>query len=211
MANVSLPYVGIWLGCALLVSAWRGQTAWQYMHAGETPVDPARWMTRFQLGVFAAGATWGLLGAFFFTPAPTEVRIAIIMVLAGMGAGALGVFAVEKKVYAAFMLPMLLPLLITLLAQEQRVYHQMAGMGLIFIAACLLFAYNTARALKDAIRLKFAHEATLALLRDEVRMREQMSAELVDRETHMRTLVDCVPAYIAHYNGDDILTYTNKA
>ena len=211
MASVSLPYVGTWLGSVLLVSAWRGQMAWQYKHAVETAVDAARWMTRFQLGVFAAGATWGLLGAFFFTLAPTEVRIAIIMVLAGMGAGALGVFAVEKKVYAAFMLPMLLPLLITLLAQEQRAYHLMAGMGLIFVAACLLFASNTARTLKDAIRLKFAHEATLALLGDEVRMREQMSAELVDQETHMRTLVDSVPAYIAHYNGDEILTYTNKA
>ena len=211
MVNVSLPYAGTWLGWALLVSAWRGQMAWQYKHAGKTPVDPARWMTLFQLGVFAAGATWGLLGAFFFTSAPTEVRIAIIMVLAGMGAGALGVFAVEKKVYAAFMLPMLLPLLITLLAQEQRVYHPMAGMGLIFIAVCLLFAYNTGRTLKDAILLKFAHEAMLEQLRDEMCRRTRMAADLLERESHLRMLGENVPAFIAHFDRDEILRYSNKA
>ena len=46
MANVSLPYAGTWLGWALLVSAWRGQMVWQYKRAGETPVDPARWIDR---------------------------------------------------------------------------------------------------------------------------------------------------------------------
>ncbi len=211
LASASTPLIEVWLAWSLLVSVWRGHVVWQYKRTGTPEKDPARWRGKLQLGAFAAGAALGLLGVFFFPTAPPPIQIFIVMVLTGSGAGAVGVFGASTRVYAAYILPMMLPLVITMFMREERTYQVVAWMGIIYIVVSLLFARNIGRALKEAIQIKFAHEATLALLHDEVRMREQISAELVDREAHMRTLVDSVPAYIAHYNGDEILTFTNKS
>ncbi len=211
LASASMPMIEVWLAWSLLVSLWRGGVVWQYRRTSGAEPDPASWRNKFQRGAFAAGATLGLLGVFFFPAAPPTIKIFIVMVLVGSGAGAVGVFGASTRVYAAYVLPTMLPLIIAMFMQDERTYHVIAGMGILYVLVCLLFARNISGALRGAIQIKFAHEATLALLRDEVRMREQMSAELVERETHMRTLVDNVPAYIAHYNGDEILTYTNKA
>ena len=211
LANASIPFAEIWLGGTLLVAAWRGHLAWRYHRSGGEVKDAARWLERFLLGAFAAGAAWGLLGAFFFAPAPTEIRIAIIMVLAGISAGAIGVFAVAMRVYAVFMLPMLVPLTFVLFMEGHRVFQLIAVMGVIFAVVSLLFARNTGRTLKEAILLKFAHEATLAELESEARMRDQMSAELIARDSQMRMLGENVPAIIAHYDDKEILRYCNQA
>ena len=211
MAYAAMPYSGAWLSWVMLVSLWRGKLAWQFHQTPGSADAAAKWMEKFLLGAFAAGAVWGLLGALFFASAPTEIRIAIIMVLAGISAGAIGVFAVAMRVYAAFMLPMLLPLAITLSMESQAVYRMVAAMGVIFVVVSLMFARNTGRTLKEAILLKFAHEATLAQLSEEIRVRDQVSADLMARDSQMHMLGENVPAIIAQYDRNEILRYCNRA
>lgn len=211
MASTALPYTEFWLCWTLLVAMWRGQLAWQYHRNNGASGDPNFWMEKFILGAFAAGAAWGLLGAFFYIPAPSEVRLAILMVLTGMAAGAMGVFAVEVRVFASFMLPMLLPMGVTLYNEGTTVSRVIASMGLIFVAVSLIFAKNTGRTIKEAISLKFAHEANLARLNKQIHIRDQISAELVARDSQMRMLGENVPALIGHYDKHEILRYCNHA
>lgn len=66
LASASMPMIEVWLAWSLLVSLWRGGVVWQYRRIGAAESDPASWRDKLQLGAFAAGATLGLLGVFFF-------------------------------------------------------------------------------------------------------------------------------------------------
>ena len=211
LARASIPLADVWLTWSMLISGWRGWVLWQYRRSAGLATDPVRWRDKLQLGAFAAGATFGMLGVFFFPAAPPTIKFLIVLVLAGFGAGSLGALGASTRVYAAYILPMMPPLVIMMFIEGDRIFHTVAWMAIIYIVVSLLFARNIGRALKAAILLKFAHEATLEQLRDEMCRSARIAADLLERESHLRMLGDNVPACIAHFDRDEILCYSNKA
>ena len=211
LARASMPMADVWLTWSMLISGWRGWLLWQYRRSAGLVTDSVRWQEKLQLGAFAAGATFGMLGVFFFPAAPPTIKFLIVLVLAGFGAGSLGVLGASTRIYAAYILPMMPPLVVMMFMQEERTYQVVAWMGILYVVVSLLFARNIGRVLKEAIRVKFAHEATLEQLRDEMRHRTRMAADLLERESHLRMLGENVPACIAHFDRDEVLCYSNKA
>jgi two-component system cell cycle sensor histidine kinase PleC len=114
------------LGARLLLwLAWRANPP-----AAE---DAHRWIKKFALGAGATGALWGALGAVILISDDPLQHAFVVMVLAGMAAGAVAALAPSPVALHAFLVPLGLELAAALAWHGGRPHLVMAAMVLAFL------------------------------------------------------------------------------
>lgn len=156
VGQIPLMTIVLWCTaqCLVLVLRFMGLLAYreaqQHLHLrqAEASLCPYRWGFSYLVGVFLSGLTWGasvFLLNFSNEPAYHAVLVSGVFVLAGSAVVTLGsIFSL----YLLFVLPMMLPVMLWLLLNNDPLYHAMALVALIYIFYTLVVARNLSTSVK---------------------------------------------------------------
>ena len=211
----------VWLTALLLVSFIRFLLNRRFLTAPDTKEATRGWGQLLILGLGIAGMLWGASGLFLFPLYSVAHQVFIAFVLAGMVAGAVGVFSPLLPVFLSFSIPALVPIAIRFFAIGDTLHMGMGAMTTLFG----ILTYTTARRInaanKELIALKEAFadrleertaelEATNGQLRREIEERKQLITELQAAIAKVRTLSGLLPICSACKKIRDDKGYWNQ-
>ncbi|HEY1107173.1 MAG TPA: ATP-binding protein [Opitutaceae bacterium] len=101
----------IWLSSLLLLSAVRWRLNIAFARAQPPPEELPRWRNRFLVLLIAAGLAWGFAGWFYFQLSAFLPSMLLVVIIAGMNAGAARSLASVPVCYNAYVVTTSVPLL----------------------------------------------------------------------------------------------------
>ncbi|WP_454669705.1 ATP-binding response regulator [Achromobacter kerstersii] len=166
-----------WIGATLAVGILRTAAVIAYDRHRTDPTAAARWVRRMLIGNLCSGILWGLPFAYWTFFVPLEYQLFFIVLLFGLGTGAIYSNYMLLPVMYAFEIPAFAPMFIALAVQPSAIHLALVTSGLAYLVATLAFIHRMNRTHLDALRLGYEN---LALL-DQVRQ-EKTAAERSDLE-----------------------------
>ncbi len=161
-ASVHVP----WLATIIAVSVARLVLNRAFVRAAPANAELPRWRGAFFAGLTLAGAAWGAAGWVYFSDAALMPRLLVVVILAGLNAGAARSLASMPIGYALYLTATLLPLLARVLATNEPG----SGVLALVIVTYAAFLVNTARLHHGDLRrlwtLIFENEALVVTLSD---------------------------------------------
>ena len=130
------------------------------------PRDPAavlRHRDRLVLAAAAMGALWGMLPWFRFPPAPLY-QMVLTVAAAGMAGGGIIFLSPLHRAYAAYVVALMAPLCVRLLAGGTPLQVTIGCLGFIYILAMLFASARNARWMEDALTASFENEGLVGRL-----------------------------------------------
>ncbi|MDF1882046.1 EAL domain-containing protein [Sulfurimonas sp. MAG313] len=124
-SQCSSLWMGIWFGSFILLSVFRYADARQYK-ADIYRYSPKQWKQRFYIGLLAMTALWGIFTILFFPAHDILLQAFIIILMAGLSAGATNSLASYKLFFISFITLFLLPLVGVLLVHGGMLYLLLA-------------------------------------------------------------------------------------
>ena len=135
-AGVPAAIAAAWLAAAFAVAVARYRLASRFHAAGNADPEPAsiaRWRRRYLLGSTAAAAVWSGAAVLFAGASTEPARLFTGMVLAGMVAGSVPVFAPVPMVFRCYAVPVILTTAIVV------AYHARSFVDWAFAAVAIIF------------------------------------------------------------------------
>lgn len=177
LAAVPRPQVVAWISATLLVAALRLGAMIQHARTREQPGSGERWLRRMIAGNVASGLLWGLPFAFWTFFVPLEYQLFFIVVLFGLGTGAIySNYMVLSAVYA-FVVPTFAPTFIALAVQPSAVNLALVSSGAAYLVATVAFIHRMNRTHLNALRLGYENMALLQQVRLEKEAAERSDLE----------------------------------
>ncbi len=174
---VALPQVMSWLVLTLCVALARCLAMLHYDRNSGQPGAGPRWLRQMMLGNLVSGALWGFPFAWWTFFVPLEYQLFFIVVLFGLGTGAIYSNYMVLPVVYAFQVMAFAPPFLALMVQPSVVHLALVVAGSAYLVATLAFIHRMNKTHLDALRLGYEN---LALL-DQVRL-EKDAAERSDLE-----------------------------
>ncbi|MCP5152080.1 MAG: EAL domain-containing protein [Chromatiales bacterium] len=202
-ANPSWSVIA-WSAVLLGVTGVRLLVAVAYRRADEARRTAAVWHRLLVLGAAAAGLTWGSAVPLFLPALAVEQQLVVLMILAGLGVGAIPALASVPLAYVGFALAMILPVAVALAVSDQPELRSLTIAVPVYGAAMLAMARNLrarSRAMVTLVERNRAlvrdltaaneagHAANEHLLR-EVERRAATETALVASEERLRDFVE---------------------
>lgn len=127
LAYIVYPFVehlslGIWVVLISLISAYRCYTAFKYLK------DPSlhttqEWETSFILALMTSTVLWSVAPFLFFVPENYMVQATLLIVYAGLSAGAMSSLASIIKALRLFLILLAIPLMLVLAIQNNPMHY----------------------------------------------------------------------------------------
>ncbi|MES2697842.1 MAG: ATP-binding protein, partial [Verrucomicrobiota bacterium] len=176
----------VWLGGILIVSAGRWALNIAFARAQPSPQDLPLWRNRFLCGLILAGAMWGSAGWLYFQLVAIVPAILLVVILAGMNAGAARSLASVPLCYNVYVIATLAPLLARLLTLSPPEWP-LALVALTYA----LFILNTAKLhhadLRQLWQLIYEHEVlvvTLSQAKEQAEAASRSKSEFLATMSH---------------------------
>ena len=169
----------IWFAwmAGLSVLRWAGGRA--FHRAAPAPEKIDRWTNYFSVSAVLTGLGWGFAGWAFY-PILTELeRSLLILVLAGITAGATRSLSPVLAACWIFQLPTLLPLVARFGLGSEIAHLIMGILGTFFLAFMLAMARSYHRTLADSLRLGLENASLVDVLKQEKLQTESLNRDLV--------------------------------
>lgn len=166
-----------WIGATLVVGVLRLAAVIAYDHHRADPGAAERWLRRMLVGNLTSGLLWGLPFAYWTLFVPLEYQLFFIVILFGLGTGAIYSNYMLLPVMYAFEVPAFAPMFIALAAQPSAIHLALVTGGLAYLVATLAFIHRMNRTHLDALRLGYENLALLEQVRQ-----EKIAAERSDLE-----------------------------
>lgn len=223
-ALIASPAIGAIVAAVLWQTAWntglvlfvatlaalsvaRRITVAAYRRAEPQITDHTVWLQRYTVGVALAGVVWGAGVVTFYVPGDPVLQVFLVFAIGGLSAGALNTNAHYLPAYHAFILPAVVPLVVRLLIDFDRVHAAMSGMLALFVVMMALIARNLNRSLVQQALLR--HDLVLA--RDAAEAGEKAKAEFVSVVTHeLRTPMTSVRGALGLLHGGTVGALTDE-
>jgi signal transduction histidine kinase/CheY-like chemotaxis protein len=182
------PYLTLgWLALIVTVSLLRGVLNWSFARRSRPDEASAPWRRAFFVGVTTAGLVWGVAAWVFLQTDQLLPRCLVMLIIAGMNAGAARSLASVRSCYVAYVLTTLVP--------GGAAFYLYREPGSWTLVACTityaLFLMNTARLhnldLRKLFRLIFENEELLTTLGEAKRRAEtanQAKSEFLATMSH---------------------------
>ena len=193
-----------WFLAVFFVSSVRSALNLVFLKMPEGKRDYRRWSRLLVAGLLVSGVLWGATAVFLLPLHAVTHQVFIAFVLAGMVAGAVGVFSPLLHVFLAFSIPALVPITIRFFMLGDDIHIAMGAM----IALFAMLTFSTARrisvstreliGLKETFSDQLAQrtaelERTNAQLRREIDERRQAEHALADSERRLSDIIDFLP------------------
>ncbi|WP_428737777.1 putative bifunctional diguanylate cyclase/phosphodiesterase [Sulfurimonas sp.] len=142
LAYILYPYVDntilvIWLVLTVSVTMYRFFLAKRY-HKDPTKMTAQQWEYKFLIALFFSSVLWTTIPIFFFVEGNYMVQAAVLIVYAGLAAGAVSSLASLKKAFRMFLLVLMVPIIIILFLQNTQVHFAMGLLVSLYLALVLV-------------------------------------------------------------------------
>jgi len=169
-----------WLAITLLSLVVRALLVFKFHRTPDKWKNFSFWARAQVASLTVSGIIWGSTAIFLFPENSTVHQVFIAIVLAGMVAGAVGVFSAVPAAFAAFTIPALAPIIIRFALIGDDVHIAMSIMALLFGVLTGLTARRIHVSIRDLLVLKETFADQL----------EERTVELKSSEERFRTLAD---------------------
>ncbi len=169
-AALLLAWLAGILGAAGLVMLVHNRRARLDEAAAEA--DAAHWTRRLAICYALIGLGWGLSPALFAPYVHFEYRLLLAVLVLGVCAAALPMFAAVPKVFRVFAVALMMPVILRSMFGGAGVNHEMSMMAAIFLAVMVVAATRLGQTLRAALRMQFNNDELVASLKDEVATRK---------------------------------------
>lgn len=144
-----------WVLIMLTITVARFILIRAYRRADPPASDTDRWRTLLIWSAALAGMAWGL-GGFLLAPNDSIVHQALlILVLGGVMTASVTVLSGVLAAFQALAIPIMIPLQIWLLAQNDTLHYSIAALTILFDGVLLTTARRIAVTLEDSLTLQF--------------------------------------------------------
>ena len=194
--NVML-WAGMLLAANLLLLLW----ILVYRRVGIKPTNLRISLYSYQLQTFLHGLVWGTLPFILMEVKTPELQFLTYYVICGMAAGAVATTGMIYRVYLSFMLPILLPVIVYQLIDQNSVIFDNEGLGIliIFFFAMISLSHVHYEGLMRGIRLMFENDVLLDELREAYQRAESASRakmEFLSNMSHeLRTPLNAIMGF----------------
>jgi PAS domain S-box-containing protein len=193
-----------WFSMVLAASLVRLVLNLQFFKVPDREADIRRWGRLLWTGVGVMGLLWGSTAIFLFPVNSVAHQVFSAFVLAGMVAGAVGVFSPLIPVFLAFSIPALAPITIRFLMFGDALHLAMGAMTVLFA----LLTYTTAKRINSSIKELVVLKETFAdqlvertaelqrvntQLREEIEERKQAEQALANSERRLTDIIEFLP------------------
>ncbi len=169
----------VWLGVMLAVSTWRLGTVFWYRQAKRDPSQVEKGERRFIVGAVLSGLGWGYAGWVFYPLMVGEHELSLlVLVLAGMTAGATRSLGPIPAACWSFQVLTLVPLILRLLLGGGLVQIVMGALAVLYTAFLVAMVRSYHRSLSNSLRLGFEYAGLVSELSDEIATRKAAEADL---------------------------------
>jgi len=148
----------IWWCLVLLVTAASTGLYLAYRRAANIAVDAERWLRWLGIGALANGVNWGLAAAVFFRAHTHEEQVFLSLLLVGVTAGGIPVFAASWRIFAIFAASIVAPFTYVLTTLGSRLFTEIAFILPVFYAGSVAVAYRLNQVLISGYRLRRAYQ-----------------------------------------------------
>jgi signal transduction histidine kinase/CheY-like chemotaxis protein len=176
-----------WLGAILVVTGARWALYAAFTRAQPPPDKLPRWRGYFLIGLVAAGLTWGLAGWFYLKIDQLLPTLLLVVILAGMNAGAARSLASVPLSYRIYVACTLTPLLIRFGSLSDPTAWTLT----LIMVTYALFLLNTAKLhhadLRQLWRLIYEHEMLVSHLshaKEQAEAANQAKSEFLATMSH---------------------------
>ena len=119
--------------------------------------DTLRSVDIYVVALVFTGIWWGMGVVLFFKPEAIVEQVAVIFVAAGLSAGSLPVLAPLRRLYYAYMLPVVLPLFVMLILQHGQLQAIMASVVVLYTLMLIKSATQTNSFLTTSLEMSYSH------------------------------------------------------
>jgi diguanylate cyclase (GGDEF)-like protein/PAS domain S-box-containing protein len=152
---VPVTRVGAWLCVMFMVIAARYLLYRAYEGIRPPDQDAVRWARYFVAGAGAAGLMWGVAGSLLYPVASLPHQFLVIFLIGGMAMAAMVVLAPVRMAFYAFMLPALVPMLVTVFMQGTALHFYMVALMGVYFLVLLTVVPVVSGMMRDALLVKF--------------------------------------------------------
>jgi len=170
-------FVGLWVVRLVLARAFRRAV---HRHTEATPW--ARWHRRWNVLTLASGSMWGLTGWLFYANDGIQ-QTGVLVLVYTFCVAVIPVLANQPRVYVAYVVLCIGPLLVRIATGNDAYSYQLAGVLLVIVTLTTAIARNYRQALQRVIELKVRADDLLDQLRVEKKAAEEAryAAEVANR------------------------------
>lgn len=174
-----------------------------------------KWLHAYNLCTCLSGAIWGV-AALQLDPAwPLEHQAFLLFALAGLTAGAISTHAVILKTYLLFLLPVTLPLALSLLVQGSSLHISLGMMIAVYTLAMSVIASIHSRAIRQSFALGYENQRLVSgltetneNLRQEVKQKQAAMDQL--RREQRLFFEGPVVTYRIYKSGNCVIDYISR-
>lgn len=143
------------------------------------------WRNLFTVGALLGGIMWGFTGTSFFLPVHASLeQTFILVILAGITAGAVPLNSHISETAIVFLLAALLPLVVHFFSFSNTLYLLFDFTILVFATSLILLVFRTHRFIYDALYLRFENDDLLIELKSAKEQLEITNKRLQQEATH---------------------------
>jgi two-component system cell cycle sensor histidine kinase/response regulator CckA len=191
--------VVVWLGAVLLVSIAR----LLIQHFIKKEINSENFKARRKYLLFTLGLSaglWGLASIFLFPHTSFTHQVLLVLVIGGLVAGSVGVFASIMAAFYSFSIPTVGPLTIQLISIGDDLHYGMAVMSILFWFLMHSTARRLNRAMHSFLTLKYENIGLINDLEKEVRERQAAQEKLLAKNQQIESIVATRTTELRHVN-----------
>lgn len=179
-----------WFSMIMLVTLIRIILIIKFQRTADRTKEIRRWGQLLIIGLGISGILWGSTAIFLFPIDSVAHQIFIALVLAGMVAGAVGVFSPLMPVFLAFSIPALAPMFIRFITIGDELHMAIGAMTLLFAILTFTTAKRINSSTKELIALKETFADQLEERTTELKnVNEQLRQEIEERKQTEQALM----------------------
>ena len=179
----------VWLGIMGLLTTLRLVHVVLFHRRGARD-DAATWERWFVFGALFTALGWGYAGWAFYPVMGQVERSLLILVLAGITAGATRSLGPVLVACWSFQVCTLLPLIARFFTSPEVVHVVMGGLASFYLLFLMAMARSFHRALGDSLRLGFEHAELVAELQQKKQQAEAFNRDLTEEISHRKEVED---------------------
>ena len=178
----------LWLAFMGLMVAWRSATIFLYRRAKRGPGQHKTWERQFTAGAVLTGLGWGYASWVFF-PIMGDLELSLlILVIAGITAGATRSLGPILPACWSFQLLSLAPLIVRSLQTGVLAQTIMGVLAIFYVAFLMAMARSYHRSLSDSLRLGYESAAMAEELKEKQRQTDVLNRGLSAEVAHRRAV-----------------------